>query len=147
MTQHDAVMLTRTGSCLCGGVRIKTHGDLRGVVFCHCSQCRKQTGLYFAATNVADHQLEVEGADNVSWYGASDFARRGFCRSCGSALFWKVVDSHVTSVMAGLFDQPSGLEPAMHIFAADKGDFYHINDDLPQHDYSSSDVPVAPRER
>ena len=100
--------------------------------------------MYYATTNVADNRLEVEGGDNVSWYEASDFAKRGFCKVCGSALFWKIAGSGVTSVMAGLFEQPSGLEPAMHIFTADKGDFYDINDALPQHERSSIDVPVAP---
>jgi hypothetical protein len=146
VSQHPTSPLVRTGSCLCGQVRITTHGVLRGVVFCHCSQCRKQTGLFYAATNVADDQLEVEGGEHVSWYEASDHAKRGFCKVCGSALFWKARDSVVTSVMAGVFDQPSGLEPAMHIFTADKGDFYGIGDDLPQHERSSPDVPVAPSE-
>ncbi|WP_312797252.1 GFA family protein [Tianweitania sp.] len=144
MTQYGDSHLAHTGSCLCGQVRVTARGALRGVVFCHCSQCRKQTGLYYAATEVADDQLSAEGAENVSWYEASAFAKRGFCKMCGSALFWKAVQSDVTSVMAGLFDQPSGLEPAMHIFTADKGDFYEIADDLPQHERSSDDVPVAP---
>jgi hypothetical protein len=37
------------------------------------------------------------------------------------------------SVLAGSFDQPSGLEGASHIFVADKGDYYTIADGLPQH--------------
>ncbi|MBP0439746.1 GFA family protein [Tianweitania sediminis] len=125
-------MSENNGACLCGGVRIRTHGELRGVVFCHCSQCRRQTGLYYAATDVADEQLEVQGSDNITWFEASAEARRGFCKICGSALFWKRAGSAKTSIMAGLFDQPSGLQPAHHIFVADKGDFYKIEDDLPR---------------
>jgi hypothetical protein len=117
------------------------------VVFCHCSQCRKQTGLYFAATKVADEQLEVDGQESISWYQASDFAKRGFCRICGSALFWKVIGSNATSIMAGQLEQRSGLEPAMHIFTADKGDYYDICDGLPQHERSTGDVPVARNNR
>lgn len=128
---------THTGSCLCGKVRFRTSGSLRGVSYCHCSQCRRQTGHFYAATNVADAALEVEGADDVTWYAASDFARRGFCRICGSALFWKADGSDVTSVMAGAFDLPSGLEGQNHIFVADKGDYYEITDGLPQHAQSS----------
>lgn len=131
MTQND-------GSCLCGAVHIRTHGELRGVVFCHCSQCRRQTGLYYAATDVADEHLEVRGSENVTWFEASDFAKRGFCRVCGSALFWKRKGSEKISIMAGLFDQPSGLQPARHIFVEDKGDFYEIHDDLPQSAAGSS---------
>ncbi len=132
-----------TGSCNCGAVRLRTAGKLRDVIYCHCSQCRKQTGLYYAATNIADLELEVEGADNITWYAASDFAKRGFCKICGSALFWKPRDHEYTSVMAGLFDSPTGLKASVHIFTADKGDFYAITDDLPQFERSTPSVKVA----
>ncbi|MDO9418946.1 GFA family protein [Pararhizobium sp.] len=134
---------TKTGSCLCGAVRLVTRGPLRDVSYCHCSQCRKQTGLYYASTNVSDADLEVEGADNVSWYYASKEARRGFCKTCGSALFWKLDGSSDTSIQAGAFDLPTGLTGASHIFCADKGDFYEITDGLPQYDKSSPDIIVA----
>ncbi|OCW58029.1 GFA family protein [Hoeflea olei] len=122
----------RTGRCNCGAVRFRTRGPLREVVACHCSQCRRQTGLYYAATNVADDHVEVEGAEAISWYQASETARRGFCATCGSALFWKQRDATHVSILAGAFDQPSGLRIARHIFCADKGDFYDIVDGLPQ---------------
>lgn len=121
------------GGCLCGAVRYETRGPLRGVVYCHCSQCRRQTGHVYAATDVDDDRLTVRGGENVAWYEASDFARRGFCRRCGSALFWKHKDSAKTSIMAGGFDRPSGLKAEAHIFVADKGDYYEIADGLPQH--------------
>lgn len=124
---------TRTGACLCGVVRFKTKGPLREVVFCHCSQCRRQTGLYYAATNVTLDRIEVSGEQAVSWYRASPEAERGFCRTCGSALFWRRNGADYVSVMAGAFDQPSGLVGAYHIYCADKGDFYEIADDLPQY--------------
>ena len=60
-----------TGSCLCGAVSFRTSGPLRGVVYCHCSQCRKQSGHFFAATNVADDAIVVTGGDKVNWYAAS----------------------------------------------------------------------------
>jgi hypothetical protein len=132
-----------TGSCLCGAVRFTTRGPLRGVVYCHCSQCRRQSGHFFAATNVADDGIAVEGADNLSWYRASALARRGFCRTCGSALFWKHDDLDYVSVLAGAFDQPSGLRGGMHIFVADKGDYYSIEDGLPRFERSAPSVKVA----
>lgn len=124
--------ITNTGSCLCGAVTFRTRGRLRGVVYCHCSQCRRQTGHFYAATNVADDHIEVTGAEMVAWYAASASARRGFCRNCGSALFWKHDELDHVSVLAGAFDQPTGLAGACHIFVADKGDYYEIEDDLPQ---------------
>lgn len=123
-----------SGSCLCTAVRFKTRGELRELIFCHCTQCRKQTGLYYAATNVLDRDLELEGAEDVTWYRSSDGAQRGFCRHCGSALFWKADGLDYTSIMAGAFEKPTDLKPGYHIYCADKGDFYGIDDDLPKFD-------------
>ncbi|PSJ63938.1 GFA family protein [Pseudaminobacter soli (ex Li et al. 2025)] len=133
----------KTGSCGCGAVRFTTSGPLRGVVYCHCSQCRKQSGHFFAATNVADSDIEIKGAENITWYSGSEVARRGFCRVCGSALFWKHDELDTISVLAGAFDTPSGLVADSHIFLADKGDYYEIDDGLPQFATSAPSVKVA----
>ena len=132
-----------SGGCLCGAVRFKTRGPLREVVACHCSQCRRQTGHFLAATNVADDQLMLEGEENLRWYRASDFARRGFCSNCGSVMFWKADSETYVSVLAGSFDAPSGLKLAFHIFCADKGDYYEIQDGLPQYERGSPGLAVA----
>ncbi|HVK91187.1 MAG TPA: GFA family protein [Mycoplana sp.] len=121
------------GHCLCGTVRFRTAGPLREVIACHCSQCRRQSGHFYAATNVKDANLAVEGADNVAWYRATATAGRGFCRTCGSVLFWKGDETDYTSIMAGAFDQPTGLKIACHIYCADKGDYYEIEDGAPQY--------------
>jgi hypothetical protein len=123
---------THGGSCLCGAITYRISGPMRAVVFCHCSQCRKQTGLYYASTNVADADIAIEGIDSLTWYQSSDQGRRGFCKRCGSALFWKYLGVDQISIQAGSLDQPTELVPGYHIFCADKGDFYAIQDGLPQ---------------
>lgn len=45
--------------------------------------------------------------------------------------------------MAGAFDTPSGLVAESHIFVADKGDYYGIDDGLPQYSRSTPSVKVA----
>jgi hypothetical protein len=71
---------THTGSCNCGAVRFRTTGTLRGIVYCHCSQCRKQSGHFFAATSAEASRLEIDGEDAITWYAGSPQALRGFCR-------------------------------------------------------------------
>lgn len=132
-----------TGHCLCGAVRFTTRGPLRDVIACHCSQCRRQTGHFFAATSVADDRLTIEGGYALSWFRATPHAARGFCRTCGSALFWKYEGEAATSIGAGAFDAPTGLTLAAHIYCADKGDYYDIADDLPQHPLGSPGLVVA----
>jgi hypothetical protein len=125
-----------SGGCLCGAVRYSVDGELREVLYCHCSQCRRQSGHYFAATNCRAADLKVEGGEHLTWFRASDTARRGFCRVCGSALFWHGDGDEMISVLAGSFDKPSSLKGGRHIFVADKGDYYTIDDGLPQHPQS-----------
>lgn len=129
------------GGCLCGGVRFRARGRLRGVIFCHCSQCRRQSGHFVAATSASDADLTVEGGPHLAWYAASADARRGFCRTCGSLLFWKQEGTDTTSIMAGAFDRPTGLAGDSHIFVADKGDYYEICDGLPQ--FTDYETPTA----
>ena len=119
------------GSCNCGSVTWEAEGEMRPIVACHCTQCQKQTGLYYAATNVADERLTIRG-DSLKWYQSSEKARRGFCGNCGSALFWKHDKDDFTSILAGSIDGDSGLRIEKHIYTSDKGSFYEITDTLPQ---------------
>lgn len=131
----------KTGGCHCGTVRYSVTGALRDVIYCHCTQCRKQTGHFVAATRILDDALSITGADELTWYAASSDAKRGFCRHCGSLLFWKAEGSDMTSIMAGSLDLPTGLVASHHIFAADKGDYYQVCDGLPA--FAGSDGPVT----
>lgn len=122
----------RTGGCLCGAVRYGVAGPMRSVVYCHCSQCRKQGGHYYAATSCSNDDLQVAGSQHLTWYRASESAHRGFCSKCGSALFWQGDGSADISILAGSLDLPTGLKADRHIYVADKGDYYTIDDGLPQ---------------
>ncbi|MEL6919858.1 MAG: GFA family protein [Pseudomonadota bacterium] len=125
-------MIKRSGSCNCGAVTFDVTGALRAVVYCHCTQCRKQTGNYVGATRAGDEQLTIRGGDNLTWFAASPHAKRGFCKTCGSAMFWKADGSPRTSIMAGVIDKPTGLGSGFHIYCEDKGDYYEIADGLAQ---------------
>lgn len=124
---------TRSGGCLCGAVRYRVEGPLRGVIYCHCAQCRRQSGHFVAATSAALSDIAIEGGAALRWFRASSAAERGFCGTCGSLLFWKPDGEARISIMAGGFDSPSGLEGMVHIYAAEKGDYYAIEDGLPVH--------------
>ena len=120
------------GGCLCGAVRFAVAGALRPVTFCHCSQCRKQTGLYYAATAAPRDAVSVTGEDAITWFAASDHAERGFCSTCGSALFWREIDGERLSILAGSFDRQTELRADKHIFVADKPNWYELADALPK---------------
>ena len=120
------------GGCQCGAVRYAVRGPLRGVVNCHCGMCRRLHGAFGAYTKAQNGDLTITEERGLTWYNASDKARRGFCRDCGANLFWQPAGMQTTSIAAGTLDQPSGLATIGHIFTAEKGDFYDIADDLAQ---------------
>ncbi|CUH42477.1 GFA family protein [Ruegeria atlantica] len=122
----------QTGSCLCGAVAFTIDGELSPPSACHCGQCRKQSGHVWSSTWTHQDNLSFTASDTLTWFRASDTAHRGFCRSCGSFLFWQHNDEDTISISMGAFDTPTGLQLAQHIFVADKGDYYDITDDLPQ---------------
>jgi len=123
------------GSCLCGAVHLEIQEPLEhSPEACHCSQCRKQTGSFLIAVNVRRTALRVEGNESVAWYQSSEKVQRGFCRVCGSTLFWKpnIEGYEWTGVAMGCIDTPLSLRISKHTFVGDKGGYYDINDGAPQ---------------
>ena len=123
------------GSCLCGAVSFEVEGTLEhSPEACHCSQCRKQTSHVFVGVNVRRTALTVHGGDRVTWYRSSEKARRGFCAVCGSVLFWdpRIEGYDFIGIAMGAFEPPTEVRLAKHIFVGDKGDYYEIEDGLPQ---------------
>lgn len=115
------------GGCLCGALRYRVSGPLRPIIACHCTQCRKSSGHYVAATACANTDLSVTG-DSLRWYRSSVHAERGFCGVCGSNLFWRLLGSDQTSIWAGGIDGPTGLRIASQWHTESKGDYYELPD-------------------
>jgi len=125
----------KRGSCLCGRVSFSVTGELGPVDACHCVQCRKHSGHYFASKDVPRSALTIKGEENLSWFDSSVKVRRGFCSRCGSSLFWDPIEKDWIGIAMGAFDSPTLTRLGIHIFVAEKGDYYEITDDLPQNQH------------
>lgn len=121
------------GSCLCGAVTFELRVALPPPDACHCTQCRKHSGHFFVSTDVPKAAVVVTGSENVGWYRSSDKARRGFCRTCGSSLFWDPLERDWIGIAMGAFEQPTATKVKDHIYVAEKADYYELLDGLPQH--------------
>lgn len=134
-----------SGACLCGAVRYVVTGELRPIVYCHCEQCRRSSGHFVAATDCDSENLQIKRDDDLQWYRSSAKAQRGFCRCCGSSLFWLADGETRTSIMAGTLTRPTTLAAASHIYVHMASDYYSIDDGLPQYEedfpISTTDVP------
>ena len=97
-----------TGSCLCGAVTYQVTGEAGRPAACHCTQCRKQSGHYWASGWCKDSDIAIAG--EVRWFAASDTAKRGFCPTCGSFLFWKAHAEPWISFSMGSLDGQTGRE-------------------------------------
>ncbi|MGC9448316.1 GFA family protein [Cereibacter johrii] len=121
------------GSCLCGAVAFEAGGETPPVVACHCTQCRKWSGHFWAATSVAMADFRLIRDEGLRWFRASDKASRGFCALCGSSLFWKPDGHDRMSFSPGAVDGPTGLATGHHIFMDEAGDYYRISDGTPHY--------------
>ena len=124
---------THRGSCLCGAISFSVGGELSPPDACHCTQCRKTSGHYWASTDIERERATINGEAQIGWYRSSEKVKRGFCRTCGSSLFWDVEGRAKLGIAMGAFEAPTDAKLEMHIFVADKGDYYEIADGLPQH--------------
>ncbi len=120
------------GSCNCGACGFEAWGKVWSVSACHCGQCRKQSGNCWASAVTAKEDIRIRGA--VRWYASSEEAERGFCPKCGCFLFWRAHAESSMSFALGALDGDHALKIEKHIFTADKGSYYNIADDLPQHE-------------
>ena len=130
----------RSGGCLCGGVRYEVRGHMRPVVYCHCSQCRRTSGHFVAASACAVDDLVLQSDDTLRWYESSSHAERGFCCGCGGNLFWRPRSGRHVSVMAGTIDAPTHLEAVAHIYTRDASDYHSMTDGLPAYEDQGPDA-------
>jgi len=124
----------KTGHCSCGQVTFQSQGPWRDVIACHCEECRRTSGHFWAATAVPEKALEITQGAGLKWFRASDVATRGFCAGCGASLFYKHDDKDYIAVAAGCLDQPSGLKMVEEVFTHEKGDYYSLSEGVRHHD-------------
>ena len=136
--EKDEVDKITNGRCLCGQVQFELHGQLRGIVNCHCSKCRKFHGNFGAYTSVKTENLTITAKTSLKWFKSptdeTANVHRGFCSECGSSLFWHPQDQPYIAIAAGSLDSPTNLKTIGHVWCRQKADFYKIEDDLPQFD-------------
>ena len=77
---HLEAGISLHGACLCRAVVFRVAAPVRPVVACHCTQCRKASGHYWAAAAVPTGGLRLIQDDGLAWFRSSATARRGFCK-------------------------------------------------------------------
>lgn len=111
------------GKCLCGAVSVTAAPEAHEVAACHCRMCRRWSGGPAFSTDCGS-KVSFTGDDNISVYASSEWAERGFCKSCGTHLFYRLKESGQHFMPAGLFDDDSNNALTHQIFIDEKPAYY-----------------------
>ena len=125
------------GGCLCGKVAFTINGEIRNIVYCHCSQCRKAQGSAFATNGIVqskDFQF-VSGKDELTAYSEDGDQTKYFCQHCGSPIMSKRESKpDDIRVRLGTIESDINERPQAHIFVTSKAGWDEICDELPQYE-------------
>ncbi len=111
------------GGCLCGAIRVVAKQVSRQMGACHCDMCRKWSGGPLLAVDCGN-DVVFEGGENLSSYESSQWAERGFCRKCGSNLYYRLKETGQYIMPVGLFDDLDGVVFDHQIFIDEKPGYY-----------------------
>lgn len=123
----------RSGGCHCGAITYKVEGEPVYHALCHCSDCRRQTGAPVVSWALFPNDaLSIEGEPTV--YASSEHARRHFCASCGSGLFYtnEVTFPGMTDICSATLDAPENMPVQLHVQTAERIEWMKTAHELPQ---------------
>jgi hypothetical protein len=115
----------RSGSCLCGAVRITAPNAKHRVGACHCSMCRTWGGGPLLAVDCGT-DVEIEGEDHITVFDSSEWAERWFCSTCGTHLFYRLKQSGQFIASAGFFSDQTGFTFDHQVFVDERPDYYEF---------------------
>jgi len=123
------------GSCLCGAVKFSANLPSKWCAHCHCSMCRKAHGAGYV-TWVGFEQDQVrftKDTDQLEWHDSSPGAQRGFCRHCGSSMFFRserwAGELHIA---LGCINDEMDRKPQANVFFDRHVDWMPIDETLKQ---------------
>jgi hypothetical protein len=125
------------GSCLCGAVKFTAKLPSKWCAHCHCSMCRKAHGAgYVSWAGFEQDQVSFgSDVDQLAWHDSSPGAQRGFCRQCGSSMFFRserwAGELHIA---LGCIDGELDRAPQANVFFDQHVDWMPIDNSLKQVD-------------
>lgn len=97
---------------------------------CHCGMCRRWSGgsAFFAA---ACKGVTFDGQE-PGRFESSGWADRGFCKTCGTTLFYFLKPTQTYLMSVGSFDDQTPFKLALEIFIDRKPDGYAFTGEHPR---------------
>ncbi len=116
------------GNCLCHSVEYSFQVQSKVFTACHCEMCRKWGGGPGLVVKV-DSGLQMSGEENIGIYDSSSWAERGFCKNCGTHLFYRMKDDKINfmNFQLGTLDNPDEFKFVTEIFIDKKPSCYSFS--------------------
>lgn len=121
------------GRCLCEGIAFEITPPTKWCAHCHCSYCRRaHSAALVTWIGVESARLRLtSGSELLQWHESSPGARRGFCRRCGSMLFFEGErwpgETHVARAsVPGEIDRT----PAVHVYFDRRVAWLDVHDEV-----------------
>jgi hypothetical protein len=138
------------GGCACGAVRYRLTSDPLFVHCCHCLNCQRQTGSAF----VVNVLIETDRVELLAGEPQPvDVPRSGGkkqkiwrCPDCQIAVFSQYTRRQIRFVRAGTLDDPTSIQPDVHIFTRSKLDWVALPDTVPAFDVYYDSKTLWPAE-
>jgi hypothetical protein len=129
----------REGGCSCGHVRYRLPTEPLFVHCCHCLNCQRQTGSAFVINVLieADRvELLAGESQRVDLPREGDLSPQRVyrCPACQVALYSVYTNPGIRFVRAGTLDEPSSVEPDVHIFTRSKLPWVVLPEGVPAFD-------------
>lgn len=116
-------MLSSKANCLCGAVEITANEINPKFTVCHCNSCRGWGGAPFFALQCGTN-VSINGGEKIKIYESSSWASRGFCRECGTHLFYKLKQTGEYNMAVGIFENLTEIEMDMQYFSDQRPSYY-----------------------
>jgi hypothetical protein len=118
------------GRCFCGAVRILAAAEPFQISWCHCRDCRRQTGAPAVVwAGFRSEQVAFEGAPKRRQ--SSEHVVRSFCAECGTPMTYEHDElAGEIYVHAGLFDEADRLVPDRQAYVTSKLFWMHLEEGL-----------------
>lgn len=127
------------GGCSCGAVRYRLTSEPLVVHCCHCLHCQRQTGSAFVINLVVEaDRVESLAGEPVAVEVPRD-PENGVqtifrCPSCQVAVYSIYTSPAYRFVRAGTLDDPSAIEPDVHIYTRSKLPWVELPEGVPAFD-------------
>jgi hypothetical protein len=119
-------METLQGHCHCGGVQVSAPAGAFGVVACHCDDCQRLHGNFFAMVVAPAAEVVWSGELAPQWYDSSPQAQRAHCPRCGSRLAKRPIGGERGMLSTGLFGRHLPRRIEKQVFTDTHPDWYTL---------------------